>query len=474
MKQKVFKIRGRVTFVCCMLCLMAGHAQNLVNNPGFEQYATCPDYVSQIHYCTGWERPTDGTSDYFNSCLGVPFSVSVPDNQFGIQQPSGGNGYAGLYVFYSPVAFNTVPEGNREYITSRLIQPLQTGKTYYAEFKISLSEASRYAVSDLGMLFSITKPVRQDDLAIQSTPQVGHVSALPLSNKTGWTKISGCFIADSAYEYITIGNFKTGANTVFTHVGTQTSGLHYSYYYIDDILVTAPDKPLIKTGPDTCGPVSLSIINYNNNAQYLWSEGSTTSTVMITASGFYWCTVFTGECQIVSDSVEVFVSQPINFSLGQDTSINFCMTNQWILTPLIDSVSGYTYLWSTGETTFQHTIVSGGTYILTVTDDKGCEAVRSIRVTDACDGILYAPTAFTPNHDGRNDEFYCFGKNIRLVYFSVFNRWGKEVYHSGDLSVRWDGKNAPDGLYVWKAVYDKQENNHQIQTIGYGSVLLLR
>ncbi|HQW88128.1 MAG TPA: hypothetical protein PLH93_13105, partial [Flavobacteriales bacterium] len=50
-------------------------AQDHVANGDMELYILCPDYVSQIERCMGWNRPTAGTSDYFNACLGVPFSM---------------------------------------------------------------------------------------------------------------------------------------------------------------------------------------------------------------------------------------------------------------------------------------------------------------------------------------------------------------------------------------------------------------
>jgi gliding motility-associated-like protein len=464
----------KIIIASLFLISFIGNAQNLVSNPGFEQYTTCPYYVSQVNFCDGWEQPTHGTSDYFNACLGVPFSVSVPDNQFGVQQPSGGNGYAGLYAFYSTTPFTTAPDGDHEYITSQLLHPLQPGKTYYAEFKISLSEASKYAVSELGILFSMTKPVRNDEFAIQYTPQVTNIPSAPLNNKSDWTTISGCFVADSAYEFITIGNFRTGINTVFTHVGSQTSNLHYSYYYIDDILVKTIDKPIIEASAIACGPVTISITNQNNNYQYLWSDGSTTPSIVVTNSGYYWCSVFTGECWVYSDSIEVNIHQPIEFSLGNDTAINFCMTEQWSLIPDIGGTSGLHFEWSTGATTEQIIITSPGTYTLTVSDSNGCKATSSVKVSDACDGGLFVPNAFTPNNDGKNDFFFCYGINIGLKDFSIYNRWGERVCQTDKMVDGWDGNEAPGGLYVWEAVFYKLEDSHPAPYFRAGNVLLMR
>lgn len=67
---------------------------------------------------------------------------------------------------------------------------------------------------------------------------------------------------------------------------------------------------------------------------------------------------------------------------------------------------------------------------------------------------VYVPTAFSPNRDGRNDvlKAIAYGK-VRLVYFTVYNRWGQVVFTTTDFSKGWDGaiggQPAETGVYVW-------------------------
>ena len=89
----------RIIGLPLLVAASAMQAQNLVPNGDLEQYTQCPDYVSQIDRAIGWSRPTEGTSDYLNACLGVPFSESVPDNEFGYQSAHSGNGCAGFFCF---------------------------------------------------------------------------------------------------------------------------------------------------------------------------------------------------------------------------------------------------------------------------------------------------------------------------------------------------------------------------------------
>ena len=74
--------------------------------------------------------------------------------------------------------------------------------------------------------------------------------------------------------------------------------------------------------------------------------------------------------------------------------------------------------------------------------------------------VIWVPTAFSPNKDGKNDVFKVFARNIRRdvsnpdFRFScqIFNRWGQKVFETSDFNDTWDGtfnkKNAPNGLYI--------------------------
>jgi hypothetical protein len=58
-----------------------------------------------------------------------------------------------------------------------------------------------------------------------------------ITNVSGWTQIVDVIMADSAYEYLTIGNFRAdGATMLLSNPGGGTGvGTYGSYYYIDDV-----------------------------------------------------------------------------------------------------------------------------------------------------------------------------------------------------------------------------------------------
>ena len=89
---------------------------------------------------------------------------------------------------------------------------------------------------------------------------------------------------------------------------------------------------------------------------------------------------------------------------------------------------------------------------LTVTNNEGCSASR-IKVADT-DSRLDLPNAFSPNHDGTNDQLGLVYKLILELYdYKIYNRWGQLVFDAGNnLEAAWDGKfNGVDqevGVYV--------------------------
>lgn len=125
---------------------------------------------------------------------------------------------------------------------------------------------------------------------------------------------------------------------------------------------------------------------------------------------------------------------------------------------------GVSYLWSTlpgiKDTTSANPVVmppQTTTYVVTVTNSKGCTAQDSVTVIADFAKALSAypvPSAFTPNNDGRND---CFGLKlwgqVTKLQFQIFNRWGHRVFSTTDPAQCWDGtyngEPQPAGGYAY-------------------------
>ena len=457
------------------MILAGAQAQNLVPNGDLEQYTQCPDYVSQIDRATGWSRPTNGTSDYFNACLGVPFSESVPDNEFGYEPAHSGNGYAGFYCFYSTTAITTAPDNDHEYVTHALDAPLIPGGTYAVEFFVSLADVSKYAVNDIGALLSTQAPYRADEFAITATPQITNASLVMLDEKNGWTRIHGCFVADSAFNYITIGNFHVGPATVFEEVPTSFPLTYYSYYYVDDVRVLPMDPPML--GPDTsfCGTVTLSVLDPIDGVVYSWSTGEVGNSIDVGTAGAYSVTMDLGGCQL-SDTIVVQLAQPITFTLAADTVVDFCATpflriDPGPLPPDAD------VRWSTGATTPILLVDRPGLYTVIASAPHQCAATASILIVDTCGSPVYAPNAFTPNNDGINDRWapVWSANAMSTLEIQVFDRWGRTLFTTTEQDAHWDGTAngtpVPEGVYAWQLHARDPETRFNRRFFGHVSVI---
>jgi gliding motility-associated-like protein len=69
----------------------------------------------------------------------------------------------------------------------------------------------------------------------------------------------------------------------------------------------------------------------------------------------------------------------------------------------------------------------------------------------SCDAQV--PTAFTPNGDNENDILYVREFKSSDIYFTIYNRWGQEVFHSESLTEGWDGKYKGADLNTGVFVY---------------------
>jgi gliding motility-associated-like protein len=89
-------------------------------------------------------------------------------------------------------------------------------------------------------------------------------------------------------------------------------------------------------------------------------------------------------------------------------------------------------------------------YVLHVKDALGCEVTQNVSI--AIDPTVFVPNIFSPNNDGINDEFYVRNLPASGSKLSITNRWGTEVYSSGNYNPGnlWNGGDSPDGIYYYR------------------------
>jgi len=92
------------------------------------------------------------------------------------------------------------------------------------------------------------------------------------------------------------------------------------------------------------------------------------------------------------------------------------------------------------------------------------------------DAKIYIPNAFSPNGDGRNDEFFPYLQYGAPAEYrlTIYDRWGGQRFLSTDINQGWDGMTkgveAPTGLYIYH-LYLRQPNGTEIERTGEISLL---
>lgn len=209
-------------------------AQNLINNPSFEEKNCCPDGYSQFHCTNTWTRPTKGTSDYYNGCKNKFYNpeVKVPQNFFGFQEAFDGNAYVGIYAFYK--------DSYREYIQIKLDTALVKNKKYGFSIQTSLADKAGIAVNSLGVAFSDTLVKQRSLLFTLELPHetLQNKSKNFLNDKEEWTDLYIDYIAKGGEQFLIIGNFleNNEADTISAVTAeTERPDRFSAYYYLDNV-----------------------------------------------------------------------------------------------------------------------------------------------------------------------------------------------------------------------------------------------
>jgi gliding motility-associated-like protein len=167
--------------------------------------------------------------------------------------------------------------------------------------------------------------------------------------------------------------------------------------------------------------------------EFDWSTGDSTSMLIVEDAGIYALTV-TNICGVSADSVEVSVGYSPYVELGTDQVIE---PGQSI--SLDVSLENATYLWQDNSTNSVFTVTESGQYWVIVTNSCG-SAFDDVNVSYEI--VMLIPNSFTPNDDGRNDEFTIKAKGIADDGFllQIYDRLGSLVFESDNIDDRWDGK----------------------------------
>lgn len=134
----------------------------------------------------------------------------------------------------------------------------------------------------------------------------------------------------------------------------------------DSIQVNFMPYPSVDLGPDTstCVNLPLTLDATQPNASYLWSDNSSTSTLLASNAGIYWVDVTVGLCT-TRDSIEILdVFELPEVDLGDD----MILCPDEVITLDAFHPNATSYLWQDGSSNSSNTVQQVGIYIVEVSN----------------------------------------------------------------------------------------------------------
>ncbi len=190
-------------------------------------------------------------------------------------------------------------------------------------------------------------------------------------------------------------------------------------------------------------------------------------------AGDYVVSVFdNNDCEVL-DTFSLTQPNPLTVDLPELIEIELGDTMTQLLPIVINDFPLDSILWTPIESglssdtilnPFVRNSVDDQSFKLRLVDIKGCMGMDEVRIEIDRNRNIYIPNVFSPNRDGRNDNFGVFGclGVSRVVSAKVYDRWGEFIVDVEDQfpecesvngTVIWDGtfrgKPVSDGVYVY-------------------------
>jgi len=400
--------RTLVFVAFALFVILNGKAQNLVPNPSFENFTSCPG-GGAFYKVSPW-CGLGGGEDSYNTCNNIfgPGGVSIPYAFQGFQYPRTGNGFGSFVLFTLPGA----GQNRREYLHVPLTEPLKAGKIYCGTMYLNLYNECKNATDKAGMYFSTTPfacnqamPTPQTIAPLNVVPQIINPGNF-ITDTLNWTEFSGTFVAAGNEQYLTIGNFLNDAMTTTITVNPATPYL-VLFFNIDDVSLEEiiPARSIKDSTICMNDSITLAPASPTEFAEYTW--------------------------------------QPAN-----GLSCTNCAS------PKASPQSTTTYTLTKRQckaTTSAHVTISVKT---------DCDVKATFEI----------PNVFTPNEDRINDTFRVqLPVGSVLKEFNIYNRWGNLVHSTephGQTVLLWDGHTTAGeacsaGVYYYVLQYQDADGGAQ-------------
>ena len=372
-----------------------------------------------------------------------------------------------------------------------VVQPTDTIRWYKNNVVIAGANKPTYKVTATGEYHAVLKSkggctltTKKRTININSVPTVAFAANTPnqclvgnqfifANNSTNavgsmqyqWTFGDGNIspVKDAQHSYATSGTYQV--KLIVNSSTVCKDSLETTIQVYQNAMADFSVKP-------TCMNLPVQIINNTYDtlafpAYYIWNLGNGQMSTLrnpvppvfpITGNFTISLSVYTDQCPfpyvtqrkvVTIDKPRPAISYPIKYAL-----IDYPL-------PLQARNFGISALWSPG--TFLNTPASYNPvftglseqlYKIAITTSTGCLTVDTQVVKTVKEIMIFVPTAFTPNSDGKNDFLRPILMGIDYIKtFQIYNRWGQMVYQTTKDQPGWNGMvggiTQGTQTYVW-------------------------
>lgn len=214
--------------------------------------------------------------------------------------------------------------------------------------------------------------------------------------------------------------------------------------------------------------------SYNNDSTLLTVFPPATTTYTLYGSERGLCsgkdtivfTIFVDTIPVAAFDISPLVSQATEPDITMTNKSQYAVAYEWYYNNnIIATTKDATY--STSDTGIH-------CFTLIAYNTLGCSDTVTHCVEKLGNDEIFIPSAFSPNGDDKNNILRILGRNIDLIKFEIYNRWGERVFVTKDITKGWNGKRDGEDAEIGTYFYYVEYNTFKGKKSKKGDITLVR
>jgi hypothetical protein len=286
--------------------------------------------------------------------------VNLPNELFNAYMPNcnGFGTYGNLDIInsntwggggaYSGAWYIALTAGGSDILSIELDMPLVTGNSY----TITFYDRKDILYNTFPIEIGLSSSNNSFGTLVYTTPTLAldHI----------WTQRTFTFIAPNNGQFITV---------------QQQGGYTVEWVHVDNFFFDCSINPDLGNDTTLCQGQSITL-NGGSATSYLWSNGSTASSINVSAPGNYWVQASNEQCSAI-DTIAITLDLLPEINLGNDTS--FCNQIQHIISPTNSGGTISNFVWQDNSTGNSLITSNNGNYWLQASNSCGV-SIDSINI----------------------------------------------------------------------------------------------